>query len=101
MFVPIGHIPRYDDASEVRWGRILVDTARCTGCRMCVRACPSSVLVVEEQRARMVAHRLAPCIACGDCVAVCPDGVISLVQSYRYGGAYETRDRGDLQPPRL
>ncbi len=101
MFVPLGRVPRYDDPREMRWGRVLFDTDRCSGCRLCVRACPSGVLEVDAKRARMVTGRTAPCIACGDCAAVCPDRVITLVQSYRYAGAYETRDRGELQLPRL
>ncbi len=101
MFVPLGHIPRYDDPREVRWGRVLFDTARCSGCSLCVRVCPASVLVVESKHARMITNRTAQCIACGDCAAICEDGVISLVESYRYSGAYETRDRGGLQLPRL
>jgi 2-oxoglutarate ferredoxin oxidoreductase subunit delta len=101
MFLPLGRIPRYDDPRESTWGRVSFDTARCNGCNMCVRICPSSVLVLEAKKARMVTTGLVQCMACGDCAAICPDSVISMSQSYRFTGAYETRDRGELTPPRL
>ena len=101
MFVPLGRIPRYDDPREMRWGRVQFDTERCNGCNLCVRVCPASVLVLDAKKARMITDRTAQCIACGDCAAICPDGVITLVESYRFSGAYETRDRGELLPPRL
>ena len=100
MFLPL-RIPRYDDLSVMRWGRVQFDSARCNACNMCVRVCPASVLELESRKARMITHRAAQCIACGDCVAICSESVISMVHSYRFGGAYETLDRGELQPPRL
>jgi 2-oxoglutarate ferredoxin oxidoreductase subunit delta len=101
MFFPLGHIPRYDDPAETQWGRVTFDTARCTGCNMCVRACPSKVLVLDGKQARMVEAEAPQCIACADCVAVCGDQVISLARSYAFSGAYLTLDRGELLPPRL
>lgn len=101
MFAPTRRIPRYDDARESTWGLVRFDTAKCSGCNMCVRICPSDVLVLENHKARMRTTGVVQCMACGDCTAICPDGAIDLIQSYRFTGVYETLDRGELQPPRL
>lgn len=99
--LPMRRIPRYDDARESTWGLVRFDPARCTGCNLCVRACPSDVLVLEDGKARMRTTGVVQCMACGACTAICPDAAIVLVQSYRFSGAYETLDRGEPLPPRL
>ncbi len=101
MYFPLRRIPRYDDPRESTWGRVQIDAAKCNGCNMCVRACPSNVLALEQKKARMIASGAVQCMACGDCAAICPDEAITLTVSYRFSGAYETLDRGELQPPRL
>jgi 2-oxoglutarate ferredoxin oxidoreductase subunit delta len=93
-------IPRYDGPGE-RWGLVTVDTVRCTGCNLCVRACPSDALLLADGKARMRTEGVVQCMACGDCIAICPDGAVALVQSYSFTGAYETLDRGDLELPRM
>jgi 2-oxoglutarate ferredoxin oxidoreductase subunit delta len=101
MFVPLGHIPRYDDPRESTWGQVVFDSAKCTGCNMCVRVCPAHVIALDAKKARMVTTGAVQCIACGDCAAICPDDVITVTRSYRFSGVYETMDRGELQLPRL
>lgn len=101
MYFPLGRIPRYDDPRDATWGLVEVDAARCTGCNMCVRVCPSSALVLDEKKARMKPDGVVQCMACGDCTAVCPDHAIVLTRSYRFTGAYRTLDRGPLLMPRL
>ena len=101
MSLPARRIPRYDDPRESRWGLVGFDTARCSGCNMCVRICPSDVLVLQDGKARMRTVGVVQCMACADCTAICPEGAIELVQGYRFTGAYETQDRGELRPPRL
>ncbi len=101
MYFPLRRIPRYDDPRESTWGRVQIDAEKCNGCNMCVRACPSSVLALEQKKARMIASGTMQCMACGDCAAICPDEAITLTVSYRFSAAYETLDRGELRPPRL
>lgn len=101
MLVTMRRIPRYDDPREARWGVVRFDREKCSGCTLCVRICPSDVLVMQGDKARMRDTGVVQCMACGDCTAICPDGAIDLLQSYRFSGAYETLHRGDLEPPRL
>jgi ferredoxin len=101
MYVPLRRIPRYDDPGESTWGLVQVDDGRCNGCGLCGRACPSRVLVLDGDKARMRGEGVVQCMACGDCTAICPAGAIALLRSYRFTGAYATRDRGPLRPPRL
>lgn len=101
MFGKTRRIPRYDDPRESRWGVVGFDREKCSGCTLCVRICPSDVLVMSGGKARMQDEGLVQCMACGDCTAICPDGAITLERSYGFSGAYQTLDRGELEPPRL
>jgi ferredoxin len=52
----------------------LIDPQRCDGCGLCVRACPTTALALQDERA-IVAHPLA-CEYIGMCEAVCPTQAI-------------------------
>ncbi|NLT74001.1 MAG: hydrogenase iron-sulfur subunit [Chloroflexi bacterium] len=60
-----------------------VDSALCSGCAVCTRACPYGAIdrvpVIVDGLERMIAQ-VDPntCMACGICVAACPSGSISL-----------------------
>lgn len=73
-----------DHVVEVR-GTVVIDTAACKGCELCIDACPPRVLTMTST-ARNDAGHLYPelhagCIACGLCAQVCPDFVF---QVWRY-----------------
>lgn len=60
-----------------------VDTALCSGCAVCTRACPYEAIERkpvqvngEERTVAQVDHTL--CMHCGVCVAACPSGSITL-----------------------
>lgn len=53
----------------------IIDSRRCNGCGLCVRACPAKVLEVQEGRA-VVAQPFA-CDYIGMCEAVCPVNAIT------------------------
>lgn len=101
MYVPLWNVPRYDDPLEASWGVVRVDQEKCTGCNLCVRACPSNVLFLDAKKAQVRSEGVVQCMACAACTAICPDHAVELLESYRFTGAYATRDRGSLQLPRL
>lgn len=92
-------IPKYNDPYQIEQGLIKFDKDRCTGCRLCIRACPACAIILDDNKAKMVDP--PECMGCGDCVAICPENVIALVKSYRYTGRYKTIDQGKLEMPRI
>ena len=54
----------------------VIDTERCSGCRICNDLCPFSAITFDGERAVSEVNR-ALCQGCGVCVAACPAGVIS------------------------
>lgn len=80
-------------------GRIEVH-AGCTGCQLCVKACPAKALEMDGPKNVRMVGDFAGCIGCGDCIAICPPDVIRLTRSMTYSGLYKHIGRGELQTPR-
>ena len=64
-------------------GAIVVDIESCKGCEVCVGACPTQVIGMNEQvngKGYHYAYMAQPdnCIGCANCAIVCPDGVITV-----------------------
>lgn len=57
--------------------QIIIDTAQCTGCGICVEICPYRAIVLQDGRAVTV---LDDCFLCGHCQAVCPVNAVQLPQ---------------------
>ena len=53
-----------------------IDTDECSGCGICVDACPQDVLDIVGSTAAVVYED--NCIACGDCMEECPMGAIEV-----------------------
>lgn len=79
------------DAMHIgEWGIVAIDPARCTGCGLCIPACPKSILelyprdhrielacVAREKVAAVRAKCLVGCTTCQKCVGACPAQAIS------------------------
>lgn len=74
-------------------------TDRCTGCGLCARVCPASLVrqSAKGERPSPLAGREAHCIRCGHCLAVCKAG--ALVHALLPAKAFEAIDRSRLATP--
>ena len=52
----------------------LVDASRCTGCGICVDACPDQAISIND--VAVVDH--GSCVGCGVCVRECPNEALAL-----------------------
>ena len=58
----------------------IVDDDACTGCELCVSACPYAAIEMATVEGKAVATISATgCKSCGGCVPVCPEGAIDLL----------------------
>jgi 2-oxoglutarate ferredoxin oxidoreductase subunit delta len=66
-------------------GAVVIDTETCKGCDLCVAACPTDVLKLNEQVNSKGYNPAYPanhdaCTACTICALVCPDMCITVYQ---------------------
>lgn len=57
-------------------GTVVLSTARCKGCELCIPACPPGVLRMSTRRnasGYLLPELLEGCTGCGACLLVCPD----------------------------
>ena len=58
-------------------GTVVIDTAACKGCELCIPACPPQVLVMTTAEVNAMGFRypelLPGCTGCRACLDVCPD----------------------------
>ena len=65
-------------------GRLVFDPAKCIGCKLCMRDCPSRAIeIVKVGEKKFEAHvDVAKCIACGQCVDSCPKDTLRLTGDF-------------------
>lgn len=67
-------------------GRAIFNEDICKGCGLCVEACPTNIVFMDESRINKKGYHPAgvtdndKCIACGFCAETCPDLVIEVVR---------------------
>ena len=65
-------------------GAVVSDTERCKGCDLCVAACPTDALELQQKEVHNRGYHFAfsknpeKCIGCESCALVCPDACIEV-----------------------
>ena len=67
--------------------RITVDAARCVGCGLCVRTCPTGTMALRDRTAVVTG---VACLACGHCQAVCPEGAVAVAALDPFAADFST-----------
>lgn len=57
---------------------VVIDGEVCTGCGLCVEACPHRLLSITEGRALLDDGHGQGCMECGHCAAICPLEAVSV-----------------------
>jgi formate hydrogenlyase subunit 6/NADH:ubiquinone oxidoreductase subunit I len=70
-------------------GHLHGDVKLCTGCKLCMRACPIDCIWIEGERTETNKQRISRfdidflrCMHCGLCVAVCPTGCLRMTKEW-------------------
>ena len=65
-------------------GKIVIDTERCKGCRLCITVCPKKNIVVAEESNKSgyfpAQAKNTDCTACMQCALVCPEASIEVLR---------------------
>lgn len=62
-------------------GKIAYDRDKCTGCRLCIRVCPTKAIefLPEEKKVKIFVSR---CCFCAQCTDICPPKVLSMTDEF-------------------
>ncbi len=62
------------------WGHVIIDTEKCTSCRMCAVFCPTAALrkFQDADGTFGVEHYPGDCVKCRSCVSICPANALEL-----------------------
>lgn len=84
-------IPNYFKSRQITGGLMTFDPAKCDGCGICSRICPSRCLLMspkgpDGKKPPPTMAESAPdvsmCITCGDCQAACPQAAIRVQRGF-------------------
>ncbi len=53
-----------------------IDIEKCNNCKLCIKECPVSNLIVSKGEGRVSFSSSRPCITCGHCISICPQNAI-------------------------
>jgi ferredoxin len=87
-------------AGAVPFGRLTLNSARCTGCGLCAADCPTGALeLIPGHDSYGLAFHQERCVGCGLCLKVCPESCLKLervLELDKLGGLPQTIMQGDF-----
>lgn len=63
---------------RIPFGSLSIDEALCTGCGVCVPACPYGLIALKDGGVTAVLAEPDGCTACSACQSVCPVAAIAV-----------------------
>ena len=66
--------------------KVMVNTALCKGCALCVAACPKKLIELDKSKLNAKGYHAAicadeaACTACAICAILCPDSAITIAK---------------------
>jgi len=62
-------------------GKMSYDREKCTGCKLCVRICPTKAIefIPEEKKVKIFVSR---CCFCAQCVEICPVDALAMTDEF-------------------
>jgi formate hydrogenlyase subunit 6/NADH:ubiquinone oxidoreductase subunit I len=73
-------IPPIDVPDGFR-GKIQYDKEKCTGCKLCLKVCPSEAIEFKEKEKKIKIY-LARCTFCSQCNDICPVKCLSMSNEF-------------------
>ena len=63
--------------------KVVINSDRCKGCRLCIEVCPKNILVSSSRNNRLGVYVVevkkgGECIGCSRCAIMCPDVAIEV-----------------------
>jgi len=64
-------------------GKVVINSEKCKGCRLCIEVCPKKVLVSSSKNNHLGVYVVEivekeECIGCSRCAMICPDVAIEV-----------------------
>ena len=67
--------------SDIFRGKILYDKEKCTGCKLCIKVCPSKAIEFKEEEKKIRIY-IGRCIFCSQCNDVCPVNCLHMSEEF-------------------
>ncbi|HDN50770.1 MAG TPA: 4Fe-4S dicluster domain-containing protein [Thermoplasmatales archaeon] len=62
-------------------GKIVYDREKCTGCKMCIKVCPSKAIEFKEEEKKIRIY-IGRCIFCSQCNDACPVDALHMSEEF-------------------
>ncbi len=81
------------DMPERFRGKVRFDPTKCVGCKLCMRDCPTSAIIIHKtgEKAFAAEIEIFRCIFCGQCVDSCPKKALEVTPEFELAQLKRTK----------